>query len=227
MLTAYFDESFESSDGWAVIAGFLGYKEQWVQCAKEWKIALHPRTSLHMKKLRWIRNRNADLLLRMAKVPHECGLLPVFAAVRVSDYIDQVGDYEAKKLTTGYFVALYCAVLAVLDYLPKGERVELIFEEQVDYAAVREFALHDIAKKKSLRKAKKTALAKWSSIPKSSLLEPADYLAYALMQTLVDPHSLRSKLCSPILNRGKKRIGGKLSKHEVNKLLHFKKDLPL
>jgi hypothetical protein len=229
MLTAYFDESFESEDGFTVLAGFLGNKHQWESCAEKWREALAPRKHLHMKKLRWKdgKDKNKDLLEKMAKVPHEAGLQPVFGAVRVSDYIHLVDDYAEKDLAAGYLIAIFAAITPMLLTLPKGERVEVIFEEQRRYAEVREFGLGVISKNRNHRTKGKRQLVKWSSIPKSSLLEPSDFLAYALLQAFVNPNSTRSRLCSPILNTGKKRVGGRASKEQVGMLLKFKKETTL
>jgi hypothetical protein len=230
MLTAYFDESFESKDGFTILAGFVGKKKQWENCVENWRHALAPdRKHLHMKDLRWKKgkDKNKDLLEKMAKIPHEAGLQPVFGAVRVSDYIHLVEDYKEKDLTAGYLIALFAAVTSMLVALPKGERVEVIFEEQLRYAEIREFGLAVISRNRQLRTKGKRQLVKWSSVSKSSLLEPSDYLAYAILQTSVDPNSTKSRLCSPILNMGKKRVGGRASKDQVGMLLTFKKEAAL
>jgi hypothetical protein len=57
-------------------------------------------------------------------------------------------------------------------------------------------------------------LAKWSSIPKSMILEPSDYAAYSLLQQLIDMRSRRAKLCAPIL-MNKSKIGRCLGRDEV------------
>ena len=229
MLTAYFDESFEGPDGYAVMAGFLGNKRSWLKCAEAWRSALGQNRSLHMKKLRgWKRDRNKSLLATLGAIPHACDLQPVFAAVRLSDYRDDLKKYGG-PVSNGYFVTLVGAVSAIPETLPPSERVELIFEQQTEYAFVREYALKVISKLPQYRKKGKRLIAKSSTIPKSILLEPSDYLAYALMQTLVDPYSRRAQLCSPILKQGKRRIGGRMSEKEVRRILPFrpKVDLPL
>ena len=217
MLTAYFDESFESPRGYAVMAGFLGNKDEWTRCATEWRAALKPRRHLHMNMLRWKNDRPRELLEKLGPIPSRCGLRPVYASVRVSDYIDELPEYATKEFTKGYFVTLVGVATSVLSVLPKGERVEFVFEEQREFAAVREHALGIIARNPLLRaKDGKSALAKWSSAPKSSLVEPSDYLSYALMHGLVDPNSNRTRLCSPIAVG--KPIGGQMSKEAVAKV---------
>jgi hypothetical protein len=224
MLTAYFDESFESPRGYAVMAGFLGNKEAWKKCAKEWREGLGAKDSLHMKALRWKNDRPKDLLEKLGPIPHRCGLRPIYSSVKVADYVDDLSEYATEGFTKGYFITLMGATASVLMEIPKGQRVEFIFEEQGEFAAVREHALGIMAKNPVLRgKRGKSALAKWSSIPKSSLLEPADYLAYAIMQWLVDPDSSRSKLCPPIFgDKSVKMIGGRMGKEHVARILELK-----
>jgi hypothetical protein len=218
MLTVYFDESFEAGNGHVVVAGFMGNKESWVKCAQEWRVALATKQSLHMKTLRWkYPNRNKKLLEDLGAVPHACGLQPFFASVKLSEY--RIAQHVPKTFQNGYFVSLCVAVMALLANLPRGERLELIFEQQHQYAAVREAALEVISRLPVYRVKRRKMLAKWSSSIKSIFLEPSDYLAYAIMQTLVDKHSIRSKFCSPILSQGKKRIGGKLSHEQVAKII--------
>jgi hypothetical protein len=142
--------------------------------------------------------------------------------VKVTEYIDELPKFETKAFTKGYFITLVGLTASVLLTIPKGERVEFIFEEQKEFAAVREHALGLMAKKPILcGKRGKSALAKWSSVPKSSLLEPSDYLAYAVMQNLVDANSNRSRLCLPIL--AGKPIGGQMGKDAVSKILEMKR----
>jgi len=222
MLTAYFDESFQAGDGYVVVAGFLGSRDHWTQCAGEWRKALGAKRSLHMKNLRWSKpSRHKELLERLGAVPHACGLQPLFAAVRLSDY--EIAEDVPKPFRNGYYVAMAAIVMGLLGTLPKGERVELIFEQQRQHAAVREAALELISEQPWYRVKRRKLLAKWGSAPKSTLLEPSDYLAYAIMQTLVDKYSVKAQLCSPILKEGRKRIGGKLGPEQVAKIITLKR----
>jgi hypothetical protein len=222
MLTAYLDESIESPRGYTVMAGFLGNKKQWTRLAEEWENALLPRRNLHMTELRWKNDRHKEMLEKLGPIPHKCGLQPIYSSVKVTEYIDELPKFETKAFTKGYFITLVGLTASVLLTIPKGERVEFIFEEQKEFAAVREHALGLMAKKPILcGKRGKSALAKWSSVPKSSLLEPSDYLAYAVMQNLVDANSNRSRLCLPIL--AGKPIGGQMGKDAVSKILEMKR----
>jgi hypothetical protein len=230
MLTAYFDESFQSGNaftGYTVMAGFYGTKESWVKCAELWQagLDLHKRKSLHMKDLRWKgdRDKNKAVLKTLGDVPHEAGLCPVFASVRIADY--EFASFVPKTFTSGYFLSLVAATSAVLIELPKGQRVELVFEEQIQYAWVREVALSQMRKLPHYKGRRgRSALAGWKTSPKSLLLQPADYLAYAIMQTLINPRSIKTMLCQPILDHGIKRIGGKMSEKQVSRIAPLAKN---
>lgn len=224
MLTAYIDESMEANPlGYTVMAGFLGNKRQWTEFSEEWRNALLPRRQLHMRSLRWTKeNRNKELLARLGSIPHECGLKSIYSSVKVSEYINDLPEFQTPAFTKGYFITLIGLTASVLLSVPKGERVEFVFEEQKEFAAVREHALGLMSKNSKLRgKRGKSALAKWSSVPKSSRLEPSDYLAYAVMQNLVDPKSIRSRSCLPILIG--KPIGGQMGKDAVSNILEMRK----
>ncbi len=181
MLTAYIDESVESPHGYTVMAGFLGDESQWTVFAEKWEKALLPKRHLHMNKLRgWKSDQHKQMLEKLAAVPYECGLQSLYSSVNVSEYENKIPAFKTKAFAKGYFVTLVGLAAAVLDAIPKNERVEFVFEEQKEFAAVREHALGLMAKSPTLqRKQGNSALAKWSSVPKSSLLEPSDYLAYA------------------------------------------------
>jgi hypothetical protein len=221
MLTAYLDESVESPHGYTVMAGFLGNESQWKVFTEKWKSALRPKRHLHMRKLRWNGDRHKRMLEDLAAVPYECGLLSMYSSVKVSEYEDKIPKFKTKAFAKGYFVTLVGLAASVLHAIPKNERVEFVFEEQREFAAVREHALGIIATSPVLRRKQgNSALAKWSSVPKSSLLEPSDYLAYAVMQNLVDPKSIRSRLCLPILVGTS--IGGQMNLDAVSKILEMK-----
>jgi hypothetical protein len=219
MLTAYFDESFESPTGYAVVAGWVGDKQAWESFAEEWPKAIYPRKHLHMSELRWRGERHKALLASAGKVPLSCNLQPVFASVRVSDYKDKIKDYKSVVEAKGYYVAAAGAVTALLWDIRKQDRAEVIFEQQREFIAPMMEAMDYISRDPLLKKRGRRVLAKWSFAPKCIFLEPADYLAYAIMQQLVDPDSLKARLCSPILSNGPKRIGGTMPTEEVMRLL--------
>ncbi|MDR3413541.1 MAG: hypothetical protein P4L87_21730 [Formivibrio sp.] len=227
MLTAYLDESFQTGDGYVVMAGFLGNQRSWSQLTSEWKIALHPKTALHMNKLRWPKGRDRHKLMleKLGAVPRGCGLRPVFASVRIADYRSQLKRPDG-VLSNGYFVTLVALTQAMLKSLPKGERLKLVVETQVEYAQAREAAISVLQKEPEYRYRGRPMLTGCESSQKCTLLEPSDYLAYAILQWLIDKDSIRARNCAPIL-RGEKRLGGMLSAREVKRILTFKKGVPI
>jgi hypothetical protein len=220
MLTMYLDESIEQEDGYVVIAGFLGKKSSWVRCARRWRGELGAHKSLHLKTLRgWHTNRNKNLLERLGKVPDSCGLTLVHCSVKVSDYRDLVAGTMVELNNAGYLTALRILVVNVINNLPVGERLEVICEAQPTYAARREIlfsllnSMPEFQDRHGFPK-----LAKWSSVPKSTLLEASDYACYALLQRLRDAASRRAVLCSPILS-GRYYIGGHVSRDQARTTL--------
>ena len=119
MLKAYFDESFQAGNGYVVVAGFLGQRDSWTRCASQWRAALGTKQSLHMRNIRWTKpNRHKELLENLGAVPHFCGLQPIFASVRLSDY--QIAEHVPKTFQNGYYVAVAAVVMGLLGTLPKG-----------------------------------------------------------------------------------------------------------
>jgi len=115
------------------------------------------------------------------------------------DYKHRVSGTAAEVIMEGYPLALL-AMLDVLPHcLPKGERVEVIFEQQVAHAAQRERAMicwndnHNMINGKPI-------IAKWISTEKSVFTEASDYLCYALYQRDADKTSQKALLTSPILD---------------------------
>ncbi len=202
VLTAYLDESSGQGDGFYVIGGYLGDKEAWTHLVREWRDGLGDRQGLHLKNLRLGSNgdRHKLLLETLGAKPRMCGLIPVRGSVRTSDYLHLTHGTAARVGMEGYALALWPTVSKVLDTVPPDERVELIFAEQVHYAGMREAVLSTIASLGEYRNSSGLSkLAKWSSMPMSMILEPSDYLAYALLQRDIDPCSEKARLTSPIL----------------------------
>ena len=132
MLTAYLDESaHETKD--VIVAGFLGNDEQWEECARKWKVGLGKRKYLHVKELRFKRDRDRELLERLGPIPHECGLVPLLATVPVSSYEDLVFKTRAEKMTKGYYLCLVTLFDAIAKNTPEDESVKFVFEVQKEY----------------------------------------------------------------------------------------------
>jgi hypothetical protein len=226
MLTGYFDESGQESDQRVVLAGFLGNNDEWTALKGPWRIALGKRKALHMTELRWHgkrASRTKALLERLGPIPRECGLLPVWASVRVSDYLDLVDDtILTRTLSKGYIVAIQPLLAGILTYASLlDERVALVFEQQDQFSGIATaigtlFAAFDFFK---------TAdglprLCGIQFIPKGSspLTEPSDYLAFQRLHNFRDPLSEKSVWYSSILRENDQSISIPLSRSQVRAL---------
>jgi hypothetical protein len=199
MLTAYLDESWHDSRDFALIAGFVGNAEQWQRCETDWKTALGRRRHLHMKELQWSKEaRVGRLLARLGSVPHDAGLTAVFAVVRVADYEDLVDGTLMQKLMKGYHVCVLGIVNLLQQQVPRDETFKLVFENQDEYAnAV--IQIHKGSQEQTPDGRKKWASVEFVQKNDTVLTEPADFLAYALLQQARDHESKRTQLCSSIL----------------------------
>jgi hypothetical protein len=225
VLTAYLDESGHEGKEHVFIAGFIGNDEQWRECAKRWALGLGKKKSLHMNRLRWKNQRTKKLLARLGPIPEGCGLQRVVGGVRVRDYEDLIVGTPAEKIAKGYYTALYPLVIRILRWVPADERVKLVFEEQREYEAYTGSVLSSLANGPDPKWRTTDGLpklAEWAFVPKGSttLTEPSDYLAYALLQNYRDKTSERANWCMPILGGLKfKAIGRVMRRMEIRALV--------
>lgn len=159
-----------------------------------------------MKELRWNKkNKRTKLLLeKLGPIPHNSGLVPIWARLKVSDYADLVGENTvSRKLHHGYFIAAQCLGLMLLTYVQQlNERIKIVFEYNEHFAPLLPLVIRLYGEvfpfftKDGVR-----CMSGVEMVPKDStcLTQPADYLAYARLQQLRDPQSLRTRWCSPIL----------------------------
>lgn len=206
MYTAYLDETGQDTKDWVFLAGFLGKKEHWDKFVPLWKQGLGmQRKSLHLAELRFKKERDRQLLERLAPIPLQSGLEPVLGGICVNHYEDLLmGVPFLEKLHCGYVSALMTLVIQVLRWLPPNERLEIVFEQQDRYFGLTNFVFSNISllSGETMQTSDgKPRLAKWSSIPKGSscLTEPADYFAYAMGQYYKDKTSIRSNWTQPII----------------------------
>jgi len=226
MIFGYFDESGEVGDGYYVVAGFIGRRRDWKKFIPLWKEALGDRSSLHMAELRLGSNsaqrRCGDVLKALGEVPRTVGLKAFSGSVRTSDFSQRTNGTIAEIIMKGYPLALCGMLEAVMQSnIPRHDRIEFTFEEQVEFAKVRAQAFsywRTIPEYKSHHG--RSRIAKDASIEKGSvLLEPADYLSYALLQKLIDPQSQKALLTSPILDGDGYGSGRHLTAEQANYLL--------
>ena len=205
MLTAYVDESGHDNPDWVVIAGLLGNDDQWKHLASEWRVALGKRRSFHMRKLRFTHQSTKRLLETLGPMPAHCGLRRIVGAIKVSDYADLIGTGPVnEQALKGYILALLGMTYQVLRHLPKGERLEIVFEQQDEYQPV----AHELLSMVAIGNypwlktdTGETKLAKWRFVPKDStiLTQSADYMAYAVLQYYRDKDSRKAQWCRSIL----------------------------
>lgn len=213
MITCYLDES-EHSDAakYTVIAGFHGKQEQWASFVPAWKQTLKPRESLHMSALRW-NAKNAEqrirpLLARLGRVPYDCGLTPIFGAVKESDYSDLVRGDSSLETFGGYLLSLAHVFTHLLESISPHERIKIVCEEQETYepSAHLIFNVFRLTSQQPLF----PRLVSLSFMPKgSALIEPADYLAFGIGKEFSEPGSKKDLWSRPIRDNwhGKGRAG--------------------
>jgi len=212
VLRAYLDESGHESKGWVFLAGFVGTEEQWRDFVPKWRTGLGKRNFLHMNELRWKSERTRKLLERLGPIPASCGLEGCMGGVRVKDYEDLLVGTEDEKLLRGYIACLFPLLIQILRGTPRSQRIELVFEEQRQYAPFVEMALSMFAATSCIPGAAewkstpdgKPRLAKWSFVPKGSTImtDPADYLAFALREAWTNKNSKKTQWCQPMLTSG-------------------------
>ena len=105
---------------------------------------------------------------------------------------------------------------------PKRERIEFTFEDQ------KEFAVPRAATFRSFRQAEKyktlhgkSRVGKDSAMGKSPLLEASDYLAYALLQQLIDHDSPKARLTAPIIEASKPIGHAEVTEENVDYLMEY------
>ena len=207
MLTAYLDESGHESGEYVVLAGFLGTDAQWASFEPDWRAALGQSASFHIKDLRCNKDSTRRRLARLGAIPHQHGLRPLIGALRVSDYADLAANLPEAFAIQGYFIALQPILAAVHLMVPQTETVRWFLEEQHDYEAQarRVFRVytesHGTPRLSDIHFVSKTSST-------TCLGQPADFLAYAVLQELRDPSSIRAQSCKPI--RGDGTFWGKI-----------------
>ena len=200
MLTAYLDETGQEQDDWMFIAGFMGDDAAWKEFPPLWAEAIGPqRSHLHMKELRFPKLAVRKMLERAALVPKRCGLIPIAAGVRLKDYADLLVAERDIFIHAAYMMCCNAVTIFALKSIPDTERLEVVFEFQKQYRWYAAQELQNISETMEhpellMADGRTSKLASWRFISKSAtvLCEPADYLAYALLQQARNKNSLKS-----------------------------------
>jgi hypothetical protein len=141
------------------------------------------------------------MLRDFGSIPGRSGLRLIFASVNVGAYKPSIAGTVMEVSSAGYIYAFQIAILSALRHVPEGQRLEVICEHQAEYNARRDNVSYSCTLLPECKnKNGKPKLAKWSSIPKSTILEPSDYAAFALLQWLRNSESNKVRLCEPILD---------------------------
>lgn len=209
VLTAYLDESGQEQDDWMFIAGYMGDDAAWKKFPLLWLEAIGPqRKHLHMKDLRFTKQPVRRMLQKAALVPKQCGLTPIVAGVRFRDYVDVVAhfDQEDYLIHSAYVMCCKAAAIFAMRSLPPDERVEIVLERQDRYGWYAAEALQSLSEFRGhpellMSDGQTSKLASWRVIDKKDtvLCDPADYLAYALLQQARNKASVKSRWTYPIV----------------------------
>jgi hypothetical protein len=147
--------------------------------------------------------RWGQLLKDLAPVPLAAGLRPFVGSVKTSDYADSVRGTVAELVFRGYPIALLAMVDGILNSdISKQDRIEFIFEQQKEFDVARGRIFADLMELPEYKTHhNKSRIAKHSVAKRSLILEASDYLAYAVLQHLIDPSSQKATLTSPMLEQ--------------------------
>jgi hypothetical protein len=223
MLTAYLDEAGQEGREDVIIAGYIGSDEAWDKLLIKWKAALYPRKSVHVRTLRWNGRRAPRLMAKLGPIPDECGLQRVIGHVRVADYADLFTELQLRKLVPGYQMALHALINSVLRWIPKHEQVRFYFEQQDVFARQQHVVLTAYSQMPCFKMdSGQSQLAGWAALPKGTYFEPADALAYTVLQYARDPRSERFKVCSPFMGN-RWSLGARPTRAEVRAAMQLTK----
>ncbi len=186
---------------------FLGTDEQWQDCAQKWRKGLGPqRKMLHIKDLRFNKFGIRRMLETLGAIPHASGLRAVMAATPVEYYKDLVAGTLTEKLTRGYYISVIAIIDSIVKNIPRNERLTLVFEQQNEYERGARM-IFDSSQHKTASGERQLAGIEYIPSDSSLLTQPADYLAFALLQGFRDRTSKKYQWCLPILKNTQPALG--------------------
>ena len=213
MMRAYMDESGHEGGTVCVVAGFVGSKDAWENCADAWVQGLGRKKSLHMSGLRWKEDKTRRLLARLGPIPAASGLKCIAATVRHADYQKIVRPLVRDRFAKPWMLAFHMAFTRTLKWLPKNEPIKSVFEQQREYAPYVN-VIHRLVF--AIRKRDPRVLA-FDFVPKGAThcTEPADYLAFMLRESEINPESQKAKMGESMLSSNQQCIGDKFTRPMV------------
>lgn len=223
MIYGYFDES-EGAD-YTVVAGLIGRKNSWKSLVREWTKATRGEP-VHLIDMRLGSNkaeaRYGPLLRNLGPIPARYKLRPFVGVVKTSDYLHRIKGTTAELALAGYMVALIAMIDAVMESdLRKTDRIQFIFEVKSAYAVARDRAYEYLRRMPEYMTGPygKSRIARFATQEKSTILEPSDYLAHAILQHYIDENSQKAKLTAPIIDAYNHIDQKKVDKTQVDYLL--------
>jgi hypothetical protein len=226
VLTEFVDESGqEQQDNWMFVAGYVGNKEQWEDVERKWPLAIAPRPHLHMKRLRFARESERQMLMRVADVVKSSGIHPILGGIRQADYLPAFRGTEEERMLNGYVACCFAFVVNTLRNIPADERLEVVFEQQDRYERLAHAAMGAIASATYVAEMclsdGRSKLANWRFVHKDAepLTEIADAFSYSLYQAWNAQGSIRAEWCKPILDAGDQDAYGAMLKGETMRMI--------
>ncbi|MFZ0520289.1 MAG: DUF3800 domain-containing protein [Candidatus Acidiferrales bacterium] len=220
-ITVYLDESGQESQDHVVVAGFFGNEEQWTTFSEIWRTALGKKKHLHMKELRFKKERDRLLLERLAPIPAQCGLRGIYGSMKASDYSDMTTDKpdDFARGMNAYVLCLMPIFYGLGCELKGHEKIKLVCEAQERYARFAQFAFEYFAAV-THRDPLKPYFSGIEYVSKDSTArtQPADFLSFALAHKFKDPQSVKSRWCKPIFETND-ILGKKVSREEIRKTM--------
>ncbi len=205
VFTAYLDETAHDGQERMFVAGFLGNQDSWKKVSEGWGAAIAPMSALHTSKLRFKGDRHRNLVRRASNLVTSSGVTPLIGSVRKTDYADLVSESwmtKEGKIFAAWILCFTAILVEALKFIPEYERLEVVFERQAQYerfagvvcgvvGEMPEFALPNGRPK----------LIGCRSVDKDStqLTQPADLLAFALLQREKAPDGLKANVTGSIL----------------------------
>jgi Protein of unknown function (DUF3800) len=196
MLSVYLDESGHQSGDHVAVAGFVGTNEQWARFDADWLATLKGTASFHAKSLRWNRESTRRRVSILSAIPYRHGLRSIVGSVHVPDYADLLHNKAEEYVNQGYILSLYPILSAISFNVPETQPVKWIFEEQHDYEQGARDVFQQFAVLHGAVRFSDVSFVPATSTPR---LQPADLLAYAILQRARDPRSPKALWSRPII----------------------------
>lgn len=196
VITGYFDESAKGNI--FLVGGFIGDCSQWSTLEESWDITRKGR-AIHLSKMR--RNKStAEILKELGPLPYVAGLQPFYVSVRPGDYRDMLTTKGERLALNPYPICLQ-GLLSLLNLkLPKHENIKLVFERNDIFDAHACVVFSQYEHIRTSTGGARFPSQEFFAKAECSLLQPADYLLYALRECTIDQESPKFKWSKPILD---------------------------